>query len=70
LIKALPEPERVVICGTAMDPDARPVLRRLRPGSTMRKIPAALLQEYRSQGQLRLSLDEPQAELQHEATSS
>ncbi len=70
LIKALPEPERVVICGTAMDPDARPVLRQLRPGSTMRKIPAALLQEYRSQGQLRLSLDEPQAELQHEATSS
>ena len=48
LVQALPENERVVICGTGIDPDARAVLRSLRPGSTLRKIPAALLSEYRS----------------------
>jgi len=45
-----------VICGTAIDTDARPILRELRPGSTLRKIPAALLDEYRSSRQLRLEL--------------
>ncbi len=48
LVQALPENERVVICGTGIDPDARTVLRSLRPGSTLRKIPAALLSEYRA----------------------
>lgn len=57
LISALPERERVVICGTGIDTDARPLLRELRPGSTLRKIPAALLDEYRSARQLRLSID-------------
>jgi adenine-specific DNA-methyltransferase len=57
LVSALPEEERVVICGTGIDTDARPILRGLRPGSTLRKIPAALLDEYRSSRQLRLSLD-------------
>ncbi len=47
LVSALAEEERVVICGTGIDPDARPVLRELRPGSTLRKIPAALLERYR-----------------------
>ena len=56
LASALAERERVVICGTAIDTDARPVLRELRPGSTLRKIPAALLDEYRSSRQLRLDL--------------
>ena len=56
LVSVLPERERVVICGTGIDPDARGVLRDLRPGSTLRKIPAALLSEYRS-SQLRLPLD-------------
>jgi adenine-specific DNA-methyltransferase len=56
LVSALPEHERVVICGTGIDTDARPILRDLRPGSTLRKIPAALLAEYRSSRQLRLSL--------------
>jgi adenine-specific DNA-methyltransferase len=56
LVGALPERERVVICGTGIDTDARPVLRELRPGSTLRKIPAALLDEYRSTRQLRLAL--------------
>ncbi|MEO7571251.1 MAG: site-specific DNA-methyltransferase [Acidimicrobiales bacterium] len=47
LVDALPPDERVAICGTAVDPDARPILKELRPGSTMRKVPAALLDEYR-----------------------
>ena len=63
LVGALPERERVVICGTGIDTDARPILRELRPGSTLRKIPAALLDEYRSSRELRLNLDlsEPEA---------
>ena len=56
LVGALPERQRVVVCGTGIDIDARPVLRELRPGSTLRKIPAALLDEYRSTRQLRLAL--------------
>jgi len=55
LATALPERERVVICGTAIDPDSRLVLRDLSPGSTLRKIPAALLEEFRSTKQLKLS---------------
>jgi len=57
LVSALPAGERVVICGTGIDTDARPVLRELRSGSTLRKIPAALLDEFRSSRQLRLTLD-------------
>jgi adenine-specific DNA-methyltransferase len=56
LVNALPENEKVVICGTGIDVEARPILRQLSPGSTMRKIPAALLDEYRSSSQLRLDL--------------
>jgi len=48
LTSALTDDERVVVCGTGIDPDARQVLRALRPGSTLRKIPAALLDRYRS----------------------
>ena len=59
LVSALPEGERVVVCGTGIDTDARAVLRDLRPGSTLRKIPAALLQEYRSGMQLSLDLPSP-----------
>jgi adenine-specific DNA-methyltransferase len=44
---ALPDDERVVICGTAIDPEAKDVLRRIRRGSTVRKIPHSILQEYR-----------------------
>ena len=54
LATALPMGERVVVCGTGIDTEARPVLRELRPGSTLRKIPAALLDEYRSASQLSL----------------
>jgi adenine-specific DNA-methyltransferase len=56
IVSALGDGERVVVCGTGIDTDARPVLRELRPGSTLRKIPAALLDEYRSARQLRLDL--------------
>ncbi len=59
VVSALPERERVVVCGTALDTDARPILRELRPGSTLRKIPAALLNEYRSSSQLRFNTAEP-----------
>lgn len=54
LATALPEGERVVVCGTGIDTDARPILRELRPGSTLRKIPATLLREFRSTQQPRL----------------
>ncbi len=63
LVEALPDRERVVICGTGIDTDARSILRELRPGSTLRKIPAALLDEYRSARPLQLTLDTDFAEL-------
>lgn len=56
IANALPEQERVVVCGTGVDPQARPVLRGLRPGSTLRKIPSALLEEYKLSRQLDLDL--------------
>jgi adenine-specific DNA-methyltransferase len=61
LVPALGEGERIVICGTAIDPDARPLLQELRPGSSLRKIPAALLAEYRTGRQLNLDLLSPSA---------
>jgi DNA modification methylase len=51
----LPEGERVVICATGIDTDARAVLSDLSPGSTLRKIPAALLSEYRFARNLRVT---------------
>jgi len=47
VVGALGEGERVVVCGTAIDPAARDVVRELRPGSTIRKIPQSILHEYR-----------------------
>jgi len=47
LVDALPSEEGLVVCGTAIAPDARDVLRELRRGSTVRKIPQSILQEYR-----------------------
>jgi adenine-specific DNA-methyltransferase len=58
LVGALGDGERLVACGTGIDTDARPVLRELRPGSTLRKIPAALLDVYRSSRELRLDFGE------------
>jgi adenine-specific DNA-methyltransferase len=48
LTPALADSERLIVCGTAIDPAARDALRSLRPGSTVRKIPQSILQEYRS----------------------
>lgn len=46
LVQALGDNERLVLCGTAVDPQTRDALRELRPGSTVRKIPASILAEY------------------------
>lgn len=47
LVQALPAEERLVVAGTAVDPLANSALRTARPGSTVRKIPASILQSYR-----------------------
>ena len=47
LANALAEDERLLVCGTAIDPATREILRELRPGSTVRKIPQSILHEYR-----------------------
>jgi len=47
LVGALAPEERLVLCGTAVDPEVTPALRELRPGSRARKIPASILAEYR-----------------------
>jgi adenine-specific DNA-methyltransferase len=47
LVRALADDERLVVCGTAVDPAARDALKQLRPGSTVRKIPPSILREYR-----------------------
>lgn len=64
LVRALPENERLVVCGTGIDQEARQILKDLRPGSSLRKIPATLLDEYRSARQLRLQIenDRPKTE--------
>lgn len=46
LIGALAEDEQLVVCGTALDPQAAEELRALRPGSSARKIPQSILAEY------------------------
>jgi adenine-specific DNA-methyltransferase len=56
LLDQLPVTERLCVCGTAIDPAVRSVLRTLRPGSTMKKVPAALLDEYRTSRRERLAL--------------
>jgi adenine-specific DNA-methyltransferase len=61
LVSALSEHERIVICGTAIDTEVRTVLRELRPGSSLRKIPAALLDEYRTSRPLQMSLGTTEA---------
>lgn len=56
LVGALGAEERAVVCGTAVDPVARGVLKELRPGSTMRRIPGSILEEYRQQRRARSQL--------------
>ena len=52
LVTALAEGESLVVCGTALDPAARDALKELRPGSSARKIPQSILQEYRQPARL------------------
>lgn len=47
LVPALEDGQRLVICGTAIDPAARELLRALSRGSSLRKIPQSILHEYR-----------------------
>lgn len=47
LVGALAPDEKIVVCGTAVDPEATQLLRTLRRGSRTRKIPASILAEYR-----------------------
>lgn len=47
LVDALTEGERLVVCGTAIDPQARTILKDLLPGSSVRKIPQSILRDYR-----------------------
>jgi adenine-specific DNA-methyltransferase len=49
LVPALAPEERLVVCGTALEPSVRDVLRAASPGSTVRKIPQSILHEYRRQ---------------------
>lgn len=49
LVQYLDKDELLLLCGTAVDPKARAVLRKLRLGSSIRKIPSALLAGYRYQ---------------------
>lgn len=49
LVAALGDMERLAVCGTAVDDAARDVLRKLRPGSTLRKIPTSILNDYRDE---------------------
>jgi adenine-specific DNA-methyltransferase len=62
LIDALPEEERVTICGTAVDPEATEALRKRRPGSRVRKIPASILAEYQEQIRWRPATQEASAQ--------
>lgn len=61
LLKALPETEQLTVCGTAVDPEVRALLREARPGSTARKIPQAILEDYRLARWLPRSVGEPPA---------
>lgn len=49
LLRPLPEGQRLLVCGTAVDPAARVLIRESRPGSNVRKIPASILDEYRDE---------------------
>ena len=49
LVRATPEGQRVLLCGTAVDPMARDQLRANSRGSNVRKIPASILDEYRDE---------------------
>jgi adenine-specific DNA-methyltransferase len=47
LAGALGPDERLLVCGTSLDPDASDALRKLSRGSEARKVPASILADYR-----------------------
>lgn len=55
LVGRLDEGERVTVCGTSYDPDARTVLKEICPGSTLRKIPSSILNDYSKSRRSRLA---------------
>ena len=59
LVTALVDSERLSVCGTAIDSAAKDTLRSLRPGSTVRKVPQSILQEYRQSVRARRLLAPP-----------
>jgi adenine-specific DNA-methyltransferase len=52
----LPMGQKMLVCGTAIDPECRTLLKDLRRGSTMKKVPAAILDDYRMRRRDRLAL--------------
>lgn len=61
LLSALPEDERLTICGTTIDDEAATFLRERRRGSRIRKIPASILAEFQQTNRWRppLATDTP-----------
>jgi hypothetical protein len=60
-VAACAHDERLVVCGTAIDPLAGKLLRDLRRGSTVKKIPSSILEEYRQARWSPLSVEVEQA---------
>lgn len=56
LVDQLAPDEKVTICGTAIDPDCRAVLRALRRGSTLKKVPSSILDDYRIRRRDRIAM--------------
>lgn len=52
LVAALDDGDRILIAATSVDPQADESLRTIRPGSKLRKIPQAILRNYRRQTKL------------------
>jgi adenine-specific DNA-methyltransferase len=61
LLSALPEDERLTICGTTIDDEAGDFLREQRRGSRIRKIPASILVEYQKTVRWRPLASAPEA---------
>jgi|SRR5579884_1436338 len=60
LTGALDSGEKLVLCGTAVDPAATELLRELSKGSRTRKIPASILAEYRIAREWRAAAPAPE----------
>jgi adenine-specific DNA-methyltransferase len=56
LIDKMADGESLLVCGTAVDPECRQVLRKLRPGSFAKRVPASILDDYRLRRSERLAM--------------